>query len=105
MFEIPFIDACLNGDASLDDIENYIEQWHSLDTDTSIEEFLGMTPYEYGEWLKCGEDIVLRDIMAAREERIPYEEYKLMSVESRIAARSYDEDFVSKIEKREKNNE
>ncbi len=37
-----------------------------------------MTAYEYGQWLKSGKDVVLRDIMEARNEGISYEEYRFM---------------------------
>lgn len=102
MFEKSFIDACLLGEVSLDAIDDYIEAWHTQDIDVDIETFLGMTPYEYKEWLKCGEDIILRDILAAREEGVSYEKYKDMSEESRIAARSFNEDVISKLKNEEK---
>lgn len=97
MFET-FISACLSGKAGIDEIEDYINRWYSIEqTEYSLEEFLGMTSFEYGEWLKTGEDIVLRDILAARELKVPYDKYKLMSEEKRIAARSFDIKVVEEL--------
>ncbi len=97
MFET-FISACLSGNAGIDEIEDYINRWYSIEqSQYTLEEFLGMTPLEYGEWLKTGEDIVLRDILAARELNVPYENYKLMSEEKRIAARTFDSKIVDEL--------
>jgi hypothetical protein len=44
-----FIEKCINGDASLDEIDNYIDEWHDSDSDINLElhEFLGMSWEEY----------------------------------------------------------
>ncbi len=73
-----YIDSCLSGEALLGGIHDYIEYWHNNETGTELHEFSGMTAYEYGQWLKSGKDVVLRDIMEARNEGISYEEYRFM---------------------------
>ena len=98
MFEKCFIDACLTGDAILDDVEDFIEYWHTHKTGVELYDFLGMTAYEYAKWLKTGEDIVLRDIIESRNINIPYAEYEDMSAERRIAARSYNKETIGKIQ-------
>jgi len=47
-----FIEKCINGDASLDEIDNYIDEWHDSDSDINLElhEFLGMSWEEYSLW-------------------------------------------------------
>ncbi|MFN8903880.1 MAG: hypothetical protein ACK5X7_03460, partial [Pseudanabaena sp.] len=42
----------INGDASLDEIDNYIDEWHDSDSDINLElhEFLGMSWEEYSLW-------------------------------------------------------
>lgn len=97
MFKKSFIAACLDGEALLDSIDAYIEYWHTHETNCELYEFLGMTAYEYAKWIKSGEDIVLRDILEARNEKIPFEVYQTMSEERRIAARSWDEEKINKI--------
>ena len=100
MFEKSFIDACLTGDALLDDIEDYIEYWHENDSGLELNEFLGMTPHEYAEWIKTGEDMVLRDVIEARNVNIPYLNYATMAPGVRMAARSYKRDVIEEIKNR-----
>lgn len=63
--EISYINACLSGIAAIDDIDAYIEYWHTHDTRTSLTDFLGMTREEYSRWLKSGTG--LEDILHARK--------------------------------------
>lgn len=42
-----FIQDCINGDALLTDIDNYIEEWHKENSNISLHEFLGMNLDEY----------------------------------------------------------
>lgn len=68
MFEKSFIEACLAGEASLDNLDDYIEYWHTHDTGNELHEFLGVTSGEYAKWLRSGDDEWLREILAARKE-------------------------------------
>jgi hypothetical protein len=47
-----FIEKCINGDASLDEIDDYIDEWHDSDSNNDLElhEFLGMSWEEYSLW-------------------------------------------------------
>ena len=47
-----FIEKCINDDASLDEIDDYIDEWHDSDSNISLElhEFLGMSWEEYSLW-------------------------------------------------------
>lgn len=71
----------------LEDLDIYVEYWHTHETGNTLREFLGMTQYEYGEWLKRG-DIILRDILRCRADGTLFEDYKYMTDAQRIAARS-----------------
>lgn len=42
-----FINACINSEALLSEIDDYIDLWHESETDLPIYEFLGMTKKEY----------------------------------------------------------
>jgi hypothetical protein len=42
-----FITDCLNGDALMSDINDYIDQWHESDIDLQLHDFLGMSKKEY----------------------------------------------------------
>lgn len=101
MFERDFITGCLYGDVELEDIENYVEYWHTHETNNSLCDFLGMTKYEYTEWLKYG-DTVLRDILRCRVDKIAFEQYQYMSSQERIAARSYSIEEIEKLKNEDK---
>lgn len=77
MYNNNFIQACLDGEATIFEIEDYIEYWHENDIDMSLREFLGLTEYEYLEWGKSSNSI-LRDIIRCRVEGIDFKEYKQM---------------------------
>lgn len=46
-----FIGACVNGKASLDEIDDYVEAWHRQPADMELHAFLGMSTEEYGLWV------------------------------------------------------
>ncbi len=54
MQETTFIDKCLKGEASLDEIDDYIDAWHDGITPEDIElhTYLGMTWDEYSLWVR-----------------------------------------------------
>ena len=59
-----FIAKCQMGEVLLDEIDDFIDQWHESDSESPIYEFLGMTRYEYFLWLKSPD--VLPCIVKAR---------------------------------------
>lgn len=50
--EYAFISQCINGDADLDDINDFIEKWHLSNSKQPLHEFLGMTFEEYSIWVE-----------------------------------------------------
>lgn len=71
-----FIDDCLEGEVSLLDLESYVEHWHdSEENDQSLQEFLGLTTFEYTLWLQQDNDDVFSDILHCRKKHISLEEY------------------------------
>jgi len=46
-----FIDACIQGDALLEEVDEFVEQWHESDSKRELHEFLGMTATEYSLWV------------------------------------------------------
>jgi hypothetical protein len=67
-----FIELCLEGAADLSDIDDYIEEWHMSNDDTSIYEYIGMKKAEYVMWVKNPQS--LRFILFSRKFQTPYEE-------------------------------
>lgn len=102
MFEHSFIDGCLYGDTELEDLDAYVEYWHTHETGNTLREFLGMLQFEYDEWLKLG-DIIVRDILRCRADNTPFHIYTHMSDEERIAARSYSIDKIEQLRNDDKN--
>jgi hypothetical protein len=64
-----FITDCINGDALLSDIDDYISMWHNGDSTITLHDFLGMTRKEYALYLK--NDIYLASIVSSRKEGVP----------------------------------
>lgn len=46
-----FIDRCVLGESSPEDIEDCIDQWHITGRKGSLAGYLGMTRFEYVLWL------------------------------------------------------
>ena len=59
------------GDTDLDELDDYVEYWHTHETSISLREFLGPTKYEY-ELLITSGNKVLRDILRCRADEIPF---------------------------------
>lgn len=96
MYENSFVQKCLNGEADLLELDEYIEYWHTHDVNVTLREYLGLTPSEYAEWGNSS-DAIFRDILRCRMEGISFEDYQGMSNEQRIAARSFDAEAIAKI--------
>jgi hypothetical protein len=47
-----FVELCLAGEAFLDEIDDYVDEWHDADTTKKIWRFLGMTRDEYALWVE-----------------------------------------------------
>lgn len=46
-----FIDLCVSGECLLEDMDDFIDEWHDGDYHNELHEFLGMSWDEYGSWL------------------------------------------------------
>lgn len=84
-----FIDLCLLGERFIDEIDDFIDEWHNSDNKQSLSEFLGMTNEEYALWVEKPE--ILSYIIHARKHRVSLsDELKDIVSKSnlRIAART-----------------
>lgn len=96
MYHKTFIDACLNGDALLIELDDYVDFWHEGNTGVTLREFLGLTTFEYSEWLK-NDDEIFRDILRCRKSGIPFDVYISAPYETGIAARAYNRKEVEEL--------
>ena len=46
-----FIEAVIAGQAHVDDIDDYVDEWHNSATTLKLHEWLGMSRDEYGTWV------------------------------------------------------
>jgi hypothetical protein len=47
-----FLKKCLRFEARPDEIDDYVDKWHDGNTGVEIYAFLGLTIYEYAEWVE-----------------------------------------------------
>jgi hypothetical protein len=66
-----FVDLALDGRATLDEIDDYVDAWHDSDDPRELHEFLGMTWDEYALWGEQPD--ALRYIIASRWRGVPVE--------------------------------
>ncbi len=62
-----FIIDCINGDALLSEVDDYIDSWHDSDSNMPLHEFLGMTKAEYALYVE--DEKYLATIITARREK------------------------------------
>jgi len=90
-----FITDCINGDALLSEVDNYIDVWHESDTVLSIHEFLGMTKKEYALFVE--DEMYLASIVTAHKESVDIE--NIIQSQYSIAARSDNPAKSARLEK------
>jgi hypothetical protein len=79
----------LEGDALLDEIDDFVDLWHDGNQQVSLNEFLGMSVQEYSLWLQ--EPDMLAHIVRARRYDLPLPEIINDNYsELRLAARATD---------------
>ena len=92
-----FIQRCLRGEAMIDEIDDYVERWHSSAEDVDIHTFLGMTSKEYALWIRDPD--TLPYIVASRRENIPLRQIVNDNlVQTRLSARSTDGHKIRRLE-------
>ena len=50
-----FIDLYSSGEVSLEEIDDFIDEWHKSVQEMELHEFLGMSQKEYINWIERGE--------------------------------------------------
>lgn len=67
-FNTPFINACVAGKVDVQNIYDYIDEYHNthgLGNIYGLIKFLGITPYEYRQWVENETEDTLRKIVKA----------------------------------------
>lgn len=63
-----FIELCVKGEETVDDVQKYINKWHSSKRGFTLRETLGLTYQEYSKWL--AEEISLEKILQQRRREL-----------------------------------
>ncbi|QZA57162.1 hypothetical protein [Pseudomonas sp. 2hn] len=92
-----FIDDCLAGYAFLDEIDDFVDEWHdgTAGVGQELYQYLGMTRDEYGFWMTTPS--VLPYIISARRNRRSLQE-EIDCDSTRLAARASSKEEVKKLE-------
>ena len=59
-----FIEKCITGETTLDKIDDYIDLWHTSETEQTLYDFLGFTKIEYAKWIQT--EITIEEIKENR---------------------------------------
>lgn len=63
-----FVELCLNGNALIEEIDDFVDRWHHGSDNTSLRDFLGLSKSEFSLWIK-DPDVLPYVICSRREER------------------------------------
>jgi hypothetical protein len=72
MSKATFVDRCLHGEATLDDIDDYIDIWSESGDPRELHEFLGLDWDEYALWVE--RPASLRYVLFSRRFGVPLEQ-------------------------------
>lgn len=86
-----FMDACLAGEALLDDIDDWVDTWHEHSgaprgQRESLEAYLGFDDFEYSLWAE--RPSLLRVIVSARKQRKSVDDVRSAAQTALAAART-----------------
>uniref|UniRef100_Q07KR6 Uncharacterized protein n=1 Tax=Rhodopseudomonas palustris (strain BisA53) TaxID=316055 RepID=Q07KR6_RHOP5 len=65
-----FIELCLAGNALIDEVDDFVDRWHSAPSATSLRDYLGMSEAEYSLWINDPD--VLPYVILSRKEGRPF---------------------------------
>lgn len=68
-----FLQACIDGDACLDDADDWIDQWHDGDTGVELIDYMGFT-WEQWNWYLLDPDVCLKTVVRWKTEKTPLPE-------------------------------
>ena len=83
-----FIDLCLRGEASVLEIDDFVDRWHDGQDPRELRDFLGMSRNEYAVWVEQASS--LRFIIRSHSTGLPLAEVVNLDSRDAVAARSSD---------------
>ncbi len=92
-----FVSLALAGAVMLDEIDDYVDEWHANPHRQLLHNYLGMNPDEYALWLSSPDSLAL--IVAARKLSKPLDVIANDNLQlMRLAARAEDSKIVKQLE-------
>ncbi|MBX3446418.1 MAG: hypothetical protein KF765_06665 [Parvibaculaceae bacterium] len=73
MSEKSFVAQCLIGERLLDEVDDFIDQWHEGVMEGDLRECLGLNAEEYAAWLHEPDTLAL--VVAARHAKVSLEDF------------------------------
>ena len=93
-----FIDLCLAGNVLLEEMDDFVDQWHEAPEGRELHDYLGMTKEEYSLWLRVPD--ALPYIIKARHEGKPLTGTVVHAYqEMRLAARANNQSKIARLQK------
>ncbi len=92
-----FLSLALAGKVMMDEIDDFVSDWHAGESDKELHEYLGMTWDEYALWVASAD--VLPLIITSRKLNRPLDEVTRDNLQVRLAARSDDPAKVKLIQR------
>lgn len=95
--EHSFVERCLAGDALPDDIDDFVDLWHSQKEGAGLplHIFLGMDEHEYALWMR--DPNVIYGILKARKYNRPVDDYAEDYYSMPLAARAESTEDTMKL--------
>ena len=93
--QMTFVDLCIKGVVLTEEIDDFVDSWHSSDSEQALHEFLGMTQEEYAAWVDGS--WVLPYIIIAHRDGIALDELLNKSRELKLAARAADAERAQEL--------
>ena len=90
-----FIEDCIQGQALLDDVDDYVDRWHETESNTPLHAYLGMSEGEYSLWM--AEASALPFIVVAHQQRRNVTDVLNEFQSMRLAARSDGPDKAAEL--------
>lgn len=83
-----FVELCLAGNALLEEVDDFVDQWHEGSGDVSLRDFLGLSEAEYSLWMNDPD--VLPYVIISRRQGKPFVDvvHDNYYESTRLAARS-----------------
>lgn len=95
-----YVDACLSGLAFVEDVDDWVDEWHESGGQPrgeaiALSTFLGMSTDEYGLWVE--QPSALRFIVAAHRRGAPVVDVMTTQRDYALAARAEDPDAAKEV--------